>query len=350
MRARVAHRYVGEIRIDGKPPITTAALAVDWAPAVDWCHFQAVRAGAAALNSTAGRASIRPRWDRQAGPPYVAAVEVSASCGPAMVVEREVSKPFFADAVRRAVSHLVEVGRIEEGATYTWRLCAYDAADGAEPDPVPAGRFVVDEAEPPAVALPPRRVSDLLRNASRHGPQPDAADRNNFPALINRQVLDEAAQAATAAGDLEAGGVLLGRVGRDVEAGDLVVEVTAQVPATEAVAEDASLRFTPQTWAAVQAALRLRRSDERIVGWWHSHPRTVWPCHACPAERRAGCPSNKAFFSAMDVGFHRTAFPGPLNVALLLSFHEAPQPRHDLFGWWQGLVGEREYYVVEEAA
>jgi len=157
----------------------------------------------------------------------------------------------------------------------------------------------------------------------------------------------QASEVATAAGPLEAGGILLGRLGRDVASGELALDVTAQIPAREAIASDASLRFTRETWQAVDAAIRLRRGGENILGWWHIHPQSLWPCKNCPPERHATCPNNRAFFSAMDVGFHRTAFQAAHNIALLLSFHADPAPRFDLFGWRHGMVSERGYYIKE---
>ena len=246
------------------------------------------------------------------------------------------------------MNSLVAEGRVTEGTKYTWRICAFDAEPGdggASRD----GAFTIEEAPEAAEGVSTRRLGDLLRLAVLQGPARDSGTAADFPVFIARPVLDEAATAATAAGDLEAGGVLLGSLSRDEDSGDLVLEVTAQVPAREAVADDASLRFTPATWQAVHAAIALRRANERIIGWYHSHPTKTWPCHACPPARRAECPSNRTFFSGMDVAFHRTAFPGPLNVALLVSFLDEPVPRLDLFGWRQGLIAARDYYVLEKA-
>ena len=346
MQPRIPHRYVAEIQPEGGQPISTAPLEIDWTPAVEWSHFQDVRRGAASLASVPGRVRIQPRWDEQSGPPYVASIEVSPWNGDAGKPQR-IPLNFFADPVHHAVSALVEAGRVAEGTKYSWRICAFDADTG---DANVAGRepFTVEEAPDADEALRTRRLRDLLRHAVHHGPARGEGAPRDFPVFVSRPVLDEAAGAATVAGELEAGGVLLGCLSRNADSGDLILEVTAQVPASEAVAEDASLRFTPQTWQAVHAAVRLRRAGETIVGWWHSHPRKVWACHACSAERRARCPSNRPFFSGMDVTFHRTAFQGPINVALLLSFHEDPAPRHDLFGWRQGGLAARDYYVLEE--
>jgi hypothetical protein len=97
----------------------------------------------------------------------------------------------------------------------------------------------------------------------------------------------------------------------------------------------------------VHAAIRLRRADEQIVGWWHSHPAALWPCRNCPPGRRAVCAANRSFFSSMDVAFHRTAFQGAHNIALLLSFLDDPAPGFDLFGWRRGWVCARDYYTTE---
>ena len=343
---RFGHRYVAEILLEEGRSITTPALAIDWVPAIEWAHFQGVRRGAAGLASVPGSVRIAPCWDAQSGRPYVASIEMSPRRGDPAVRE-EIPLRYLASAVRHAVSTLIEEGRVVEGAKYTWRICAYDAETSAE-DASRGTVFAVEDAPEVADGAAKQPLAELTRNAVLHGPARGHGAPSDFPVFISQRVLEETATAAIAAGDLEAGGVLLGRVSRDVDSAEPIVEVTAQIPAREAIADDASLRFTPTTWQAVHAAIALRRGNERIVGWHHSHPRKVWPCHACPAERRAKCPSNCAFFSAQDVGFHRTAFQGAANVALLLSFHADPAPRFDLFGWRQGLIAARDYYVVPE--
>lgn len=347
MQPRIAHRYIAEIRLGGGESVSTSPLEIDWTPAVEWCHFQDVRRGAALLQSTPGRVRVEPHWDEEAGPPYVAAIHVSPWNGDARKPE-EIPLKFLTDPVHHAVSGLVEAGRVAEGAKYTWRVCAFEV-DAAALDAAVRDPFTVEDACDGEDAMNTVRLRELLRHAVRHGPALRKGVPRDFPVIVSRCVLDEARETATAAGDLEAGGVLLGRPSRNADSGHLILEVTAQVPAHEAIADDASLRFTPQTWQAVSAAIRLRSAGERIVGWWHSHPRKVWPCHGCPAERRARCASNRPFFSGMDVSFHRTAFQAPVNVALLFSFQEGPAPRHDLFGWRQGLVTARPYYILEES-
>src|SRR6185437_2768668 len=99
------------------------------------------------------------------------------------------------------------------------------------------------------------------------------------------------------AGATETGGVLIGLVHRDTDhPGRLFVEVTAQIPVRHAEHELTRLTFTPDTWKAVDGAIRLRGKKERKVGWWHTHPSRKW-CEKCPVENRKVCKLSGEFFS-----------------------------------------------------
>ena len=344
MLAPLEHRYVAEILREGAEPVTTAELRLDWIPAIEWGHFQRLRKTDAVRGVVPGPARIWPAWDRAAGAPYVSHLNVSFE-QPGKHAEG-IPLQFFSNAVQHAVGRLVEDGRIREGDNYHWRICAYRAAHAAAPVPSKEP-FQVEEATNGAPVPDVRALSQLLAQAQHHGPRSTDPAHPDITVLFAPKVLREAATTAMAAGTLESGGILLGKLSRDSATRDLALQVTAQIPAREAIADDASLRFTADTWKAVDAAIGLRRASEEIVGWWHSHPAALWPCRNCPPERRAVCTSNRAFFSTMDVAFHRTAFQRAHNIALLLSFHDDPAPRFDLFGWHRGMVCGRGYYTTE---
>ena len=346
MRAHVAHRYVAEILTEGATPLATVPLdRLDWVPAIECAHFAQLRKGAVVPSAALCEATICPAWDGAAGAPYVAHFDVAFKA--ADVRSDPIALQYLAGPVQVAVSALVKAGKIEAGQKYRWRLCAYHAARAARTPSSHEEPFRVEETSTPLPQPAPRSLPDLLARAQLCGPPPVANGPAEFPVFVAAHVLQEAAATAIAGGAHEAGGILLGRLARDRACGDLLLEVTAQVPAREAIADDASLRFTPETWKAVHGAIRLRRLNEQIVGWYHSHPAALWLCRNCGPEQRALCPSNRAFFSTMDIGFHRTAFQAGHNVALLLSFHADPQPRFDLFGWRGGLVAGRDYYTIE---
>ena len=347
MRPQVNHRYVAEILTEGAAPLATAPLDhLDWIPAIECAYFQQLRSGAAELSSPLGEATISPGWDDTAGAPYVAHLNVAFKTSDLRA--QAIPLRYFATPVQLAVSSLVKAGKIDAGQKYRWRVCAYHSAQSGHAHSSEES-FQVEEPPPPMPQPATCSLPDLLAGAELCGPAPkaDADGPADFPVFIAAHVLQEAAVTAIAGCEQEAGGILLGRLARDQTCGDLLVEITAQVPAREAIADDASLRFTPETWKAVHGAIRLRRLNEEIVGWYHSHPVALWPCRNCEPERRARCPSNHVFFSTMDVGFHRTAFQAAHNVALLLSFHADPQPRFDLFGWRRGLVAACGYYTIE---
>lgn len=344
MQPRIEHRYLGEIQSEAGARFRTPLPAIDWVPVLEWHHWQDARRGASPLNSAPARVTIRPRWDARDGPPYIAGVDVMP-CDDNRPKPERIPLHYFSTSVHEAVRALVKEGRMLESTKFSWRICALEVDGDVAPTPA---AFTVEQVSTANEVVETRRMRDLLYEAVRHGPARVKGGARDFPVLMSSSILEQTAHAATAAGELEAGGILLGKLWRSADSADFIAEVTAQVPATETVAEDTSLRFTPRTWQAVSAAVRLRGAGERILGWWHTHPRALWACHACPPERRAHCAANRPFFSPMDVALHRTAFQGAGNVALLLSFQEDPTPRHDLFGWRQGLMAARGYYVVKK--
>ena len=343
MKPLLEHRFVAEILRDGAAPVTSGELRVDWVPALEWGLLQRRRGGDVVQHS-AQRARLCPAWNGALGAPYVAHLDLYLA--EAHAYAQQIPVQYFASAVRHAVTVLVEEGKVNEGDEYRWRICAYPAARPSQPERAETG-FTVHETGNCAPLPLLHGLPALLASARRDGTETAEAGSTDIPVLVAPAVLREAQASAMAAGTLEAGGILLGRLERDAEAGDLVLQVSAQVPAREAIADDESLRFTADTWKAVHAAVKLRRADEQIVGWWHSHPAALWSCRQCPPERRAVCTANRAFFSAMDVGFHRTAFPAAHQVALLLSFLDDPAPRFDLFGWRRGLVRARGFHTLE---
>ena len=318
----------------------------DFNPVREWLHLQSVRRGLASLGDEPAPITLTPRWDETLGPPYVSALRAAAGD-----VADDIPVDVVAPAVQHAVDALVTAGRIREGARYTWRLQSFGACDGQlliDEDESPAAAFAVAILEDEAEALPVRSLADLLGRATPAGNGTEAPASADVPVFLDSRVLAETEAIATAAGERESGGILLGTVARDPTSGALVIEISAQVAAHDAVAEADSLRFTPRTWAAVHQAIRAHGRGLRRLGWWHSHPPAIWACRNCPAERRERCASNVAFFSAMDVEVHRTAFAGAEQVALLMSFHDQPRPRHDLFGWRKGMVLSRSFHILEE--
>jgi proteasome lid subunit RPN8/RPN11 len=203
--------------------------------------------------------------------------------------------------------------------------------------------FVIEDVVRP-LALADASLAGFVSAASFAGA--GAAD-GHVPVFLPRRVLEETLELSRAAGDFETGGVLVGRLRRDAGVPDVFVEVTAQIPAPHTRSRATKLTFTGETWAAVQAALELRRQNEIMLGWWHFHP-DFCRLRECPVERRKLCPGASPFFSAEDVHLHATCFPKAYHVALLISDSTADGIAWSLFGWSQGMVAARGFHVLEE--
>jgi hypothetical protein len=118
------------------------------------------------------------------------------------------------------------------------------------------------------------------------------------------------------------------------------------VPARHTVGDAVKLTFTSDTWTDVRAAVALRRADELLLGWWHSHPAHAW-CKACPVERQRVCQLATGFLSAEDKALHRAMFPWAYTQALVVT-HSAAGLETKLFGWRHGALHERGFRLRQE--
>ena len=165
-----------------------------------------------------------------------------------------------------------------------------------------------------------------------------------MPIFIPQQTFNEATELALDVGDVETGGILVGNLCRDSNK-TLFCRVTAQIPAEHTTATRHSLRFTPQTWVNVGAAIKLRGLNEVAIGWWHSH---LYFCVNCLPEQRALCPFSSPSFSAADRDLHREVFQKSWSIALLLSFLGDERPSYDVFAWNQGRIESVKYFTLPD--
>ena len=115
--------------------------------------------------------------------------------------------------------------------------------------------FSVEEIVQP-LPLAGAPLASFFGNSVPAGPDEPVG---RLPVFLPRRVLDEAVESARQAGDVETGGVLVGKLRRDsgghAAASEIFVEITAQVPAPHTLSQSTKLTFTAETWAAVQAAM-----------------------------------------------------------------------------------------------
>ncbi len=327
----ITFRYVIDVLDDAGDAIGRITAQPDWRAAMAWVRLEGIREGRLRPVVTTGAGSVDPVWNVAAGAPYVEAFRVTI--GP---VVRDIPLTYLRGIVQRAQAALVAQDVLAAGAGFRWVVSAFpaDAAPAA-----PADGFAIEEIEHP---LPLDEASLAACLADVEAVEPSAA----MPVFIPQRVLDEAMTVARATPDVEAGGVLVGRLHRDTDSPELFVEITAQVPALHTRATSATLTFTSDTWAAVDAAIALRGRGEGMMGWYHSHPNWC-RLRGCPLERRRRCDVAGPFFSQEDVYLHAACFGAPWHIGLLISDGDITGGMTtSLYGWGQGMVVPRGFHVI----
>ena len=322
--------------------------APNFSAALQWSFLRGLHEGRSFRYSHPETATVEPVWDAGAGQPFVSHIRVILTGDEDQPYSCDIPViGYFSSAVQKASATMVESGTLDVGELFNYKVCAvrdlqsatslvnrrgngqqFTDVDDFVGEPV-ANPFTIDMKE----------MAPLLSASDRCGGS--AWHDGDLPVYLPSRVLDELIGLAEGVEEVETGAILVGNVFRD-PGGGLFTEVAAQIPARHTIAERASLTFTAETWAAVDAAIKLRGCGERIVGWAHSHP---FFCRACPAERRRACPLGSPMFSDADRSVHRTVFGQAHQLAFLLSFLGGGQPSVDLFSWREGLITARGFYV-----
>jgi len=339
-RTATDFRYVLQLhRPDGwSSPLLQAAVEGDFGPLVRCVQFEwARRDPSPPVRLDPAAATVRPCWDPQRGPPYLAGLQVEDDRQAAEPVQ--VGSEYFGNLAKQMAEPLIKEGRLQPGETYRYHVCAYPATTGGQA-PRAAGGFTVEPVVQP-LPLGEGSLSAFQERSTPSGP----ASQGEFPAFVPQTVIDQAGELTVAAGAAETGGILIGRLLRDFEQQEIFAEVTAQIPARLAQQALTTLTFNKETWADVEGAIRLRGRDEIYLGWWHSHPARQW-CKDCPVENRKVCKLSGEFFSSHDVALHEAVFSQPYHLALVISDSYAAGVTWPLFGWRNGRVSHRPFSIL----
>ena len=166
------------------------------------------------------------------------------------------------------------------------------------------------------------------------GPKPDTLPEAPFPVRNGKDyriVMDEEPYRALvehAREDMsvELCGVLLGGPARDSQGPFL--HIRHIIRGEKAASAGAQVTFTHQTWEIINREKDSRYADERIVGWYHTHP------------------GFGVFLSGMDEFIHQSTFNDPSYVAFVLD----PKTGDEGFFAWRGdkTVLMRHFWVGAE--
>lgn len=314
----------------------------DWGPALECTRLYFARRGELAVVGGGEGASIRPLWDSSKGAPNCRGFRVVISRNGARPVSSDYTTGHFRALARQASAQLVEEGKLAAGDHFQYRVVAYERDKKDEQEE--AGRLNAEERTP-AVALLDSTLADWRRRSAPSG----VVDDDDMPVFIPRHVLDEAAALTAAERGRETGGVLIGNLRRDPDLPEIFAEVTAQISAEHTRGDAVKLTFTSDTWAAADAAIKLRRRSEVYLGYWHSHPVREWcKSRQCTPEKQQSCSLARDFFSADDQALLRAVFPRAYSLGLVVNDTSFEDLTFSLFGWREGSIGPRGFYILEE--
>ena len=343
------YRYQLDLLDEDGRSLERSVISPDWSAALAWVHFEGIRAGRLPPVTRMGPSAVEPIWDRHAGEPLVSGFSAAVRSDEGGEVTREIPRRYVRGFAQDACAGLVKRGGLKPGDVYKWTLSAFPV-QGKAAATVAADDVALEEIARPLPMNPAPLSSFVARSVVSSG-EDEEAGPTHVPVFVPQAILDEAVELAGQAGDLETGGVLVGQLHRDdagagTDTPELFVEVTAQIPAQHTVSASAKLTFTGETWAAVRAALALRRRDELMLGWWHYHP-DFCRLRNCPPERRRLCDGASPFFSAEDVQLQATCFPAGYQIALLISESSRVNGMaRSVFGWSQGMVVPRGFHIL----
>lgn len=344
------YRFLLELFSPDSSLVGRSPLEVDWEPALECAEFEAMRLGQLPPVYRETNCTLEPLWHERLGEPLVAGFRFAFS--PIVNPGAEAATSFFSNPVGTdyfRVAVAAAAGKLQQGGVLTtdekisFQVSAF-AQSEAQSDNEQAGRnTLVFETEDIAqtLTLQPASLPAARALASATGERAEEL----LPVFVSASLLDEIAELSRSAGEKETGGILIGHLHSDENEAEIFATVTTQLPAQHTEAELMKLTFTSETWTEVRHALGLRGQDEIMLGWWHSHPARAW-CKDCSVESQRQCQYARAFFSTHDRALHRTMFPRAYSLALVVNDVGFAPANFSLFGWKDGAILERDFYVV----
>jgi proteasome lid subunit RPN8/RPN11 len=145
-----------------------------------------------------------------------------------------------------------------------------------------------------------------------------------YQAIVRRVALDAIHGHGKSITSAEVCGVLVGNVYRDEHGPYLYVAGAIRGDRASGLA--AQVTFTAETWAEIQEVMDREHPDERIVGWYHTHP------------------GFGVFLSGMDLFIQDHFFNLPWQVALV---YDPISGDEGMFFWKQGKA-DRQAFLIEE--
>ena len=321
--------------------VGSAALDVDWEPAVQCASFYFLRRGELPLNDGCGPASILPLWDRDVGQPYCRGFRVSLARDGHPPCTSDYPTSYFRSLAAKAAALFIKNGQLENDEVFRYLVVALSGDDCTSPPPPANGLQAEEQIKP--LYLHQSSLGDWRRRSKPVG----LVDDDDLPVFVPQHLFDQVASQTLKERGRETGGILIGNLHHDAGLPEIFVEVTAQIPAEHTRGDAVKLTFTPDSWVAADVAIRLRKRNEIYVGYWHSHPVFEWcKSRECSLEKQANCRLKADFFSSDDQSVMRAIFPRGHSIALVANDTAFQDLTFSWFGWREGSIQPRGYYLM----
>ena len=329
-------------RREGGATLGQFQVEPDLDPVVEWGRFTALRRWLDSALAAEAEIRIQPIWHAQAGAPYVDGLRVTARADARRTAKADIPVSYFKPSARRQGDTLVNQKQLKSGELFNYTVLAFPATEARAKKS--SNPIEIEEVPVPAT-LNPGSLQQELEGSVAFG----EIDPELIPVFVPQAVIDEVIALTEQAEAVEVGAVLIGKLHRDADSRDLFLKITAQIPARHALSESTKLSFTPETWAAAQAAIDLRGAKEQQTGFFHSHPAKHWCNKDCPPEAKLKCPWGIPFFSSQDCDFHRVCFSQPHCIALLVTNTFAGM-KLTMYGWNRAVISQRGFHITQPEA
>jgi hypothetical protein len=335
----ITHQFAVVLFDQDGDTLGSTAAEVDWVPAVEWASWHFRRNGELPLANGCGAASILPRWNSEMGEPYCSGFRVSFAREGTSPCMSDFPLSYFRGVAAKAAALFVKEGKLKQNDRFHYVVVALEK----ETSSVPAIPGLHVEDLTPPMHFVNSSVAEWQQRAKAVG----VIHPDEMPVFCPQHILDQVAALTLADRGRETGGVLVGNLHCDPTVPEVFAEVTAQIPARHAQGDAVKLTFTPETWAAVDAAIKLRGRAEIYLGYWHSHPVFEWcKSRQCSIDKQRDCKLASNFFSADDQDVLRAVFPQGYNVAIVANDTAFQELTFSWFGWREGVVQPRGYHVM----
>ncbi|HXJ55956.1 MAG TPA: hypothetical protein VNU68_04750 [Verrucomicrobiae bacterium] len=253
----------------------------------------------------------------------------------------------------RASEHLVALGKLNSGQTYTYQLHCQSHLRPREPVAAPPVELEFDTNDrSPALSWLEMPLRPLLQQATPHDDIPEAGFQVFFTAAAFARAEQFARKGAVATPPVETGAVLLGVPCSCPDTGEFFVVVTDAYEVIGAEQKVFSLGYTDRSWNRIQAVVKARQKicpAFRLLGQAHGHnflPAGGKTCEACPS--RLVCDLTNIYASQDDESWTRAVFAGaPYALCLIFGLTARADRIHGLFTQRDARLRQRGYLVLE---